>query len=207
MLLQLQKGLQEKGHQVDLYNPWQHDLKKYNVIHYFSCLENSFWSHAKKKCPNTPLVVTPTIFFEKGLVSRFKNKKHFLLQAAERKLLYNQKTSNFRLPNHWLPVSQAEAQNLCDFLDVPKKNLSVLPNGCNIQKNDPQIFRKKFHIEDSFFLHVGRLHPVKNHFALIEAAAKAQVQLVCIGKEDLGQEQYAKKCKNLAAEKNAFDKT
>src|SRR4051812_31894955 len=103
VLLSLRRELEALGHEVDLFDPWRHDVESYDLIHYFSCLETSFWSHAKARAPKVPLVVTPTLFLPDDWKSRVATR--FRLAALDvlgsLGLSRDDRWSRLSLPDLW----------------------------------------------------------------------------------------------------------
>ncbi len=191
--------LQTMGIQVDTYDVWKHtpeNLHDYQIIHYFSCIQPSFWKFVKTHCPKTPLVVTPIFFREKKFLKSFSE--------WQRKLTLQMTKQNdpFTFPDYWLPATQTELQSLRNSYQIKSEKMSVLPHGVEdlFKKATPNIFQNEFKINESFILHVGRFHPVKNQLTLIQAMSKFKSYGIFIGSPDIGQEEYYFKCKKLAAE-------
>lgn len=197
VLLALRSELVKRGHTVELYEPWNMDpdkLRSFDVIHYFSCGENSFWRYAKRVAPRVPLIVTPTLYHKKGLVGR--------AIALRRRLAYAMSASGnpFHLPNHWLPTTQGELELLRDYMGVDAARMTVLPNGVDERFHlpDPAPFHEKTGIKSPFVLIVARFDPVKNHLALIEAIAKIKAHLVLIGAPSAEHQHYYDECVQAA---------
>ncbi len=196
----LQLALTQMGHSVTLFNPWKtssRDLEQFDMIHYFSCIETSFWRFSKSHAPQVPLVVTPTYNPEASVLRKVDLWRQRFIQRRSRKGYL------FDVPDYWLPNTQKEAEGLINNLNIQTSKIQVLPNGIESQflNPDPSLFLSEMKITSPFVLHVGRFHPVKNHLNLIEAVKRARLQAVFIGNPDIGHENYYNKC--VEAAKNA----
>jgi glycosyltransferase involved in cell wall biosynthesis len=192
VLLATKRELERLGHSVDLYDPWRHRLSDYEIIHYFSCIDEGFWQLAKRAAPKTPLIVTPTLFEGHGIKA--------FLRAVKFRITRWLIPNVFRLPDYWLPTTENEARSLIRSKGVSDTRIQVVPNGVDafFFNADPQPFRDRTKISSPFILHVGRFHPVKNQATLIKAVSQIGAHCVFIGSADLGEEDYYKKCIELA---------
>ena len=197
----LKQELTQAGVTVDLFNPWHTDPGTYDVIHYFSCLETSFWPYVKENYSGIPFVVTPTFWQDDGLRSWLGLAKQLLLGRSP-----DSRLVRFEQPDYWLPTTATEAERLAVFWRVKRTRLTVLPNGVDaiFSKGDPQLFRERFKMADPFALHVGRFHPVKNQLLLIRALKKAQLRGVFIGNPDVGHAAYQEECRKEGREHCIF---
>jgi glycosyltransferase involved in cell wall biosynthesis len=93
-------------------------------------------------------------------------------------------------------VSEFTKQEIIKYLSVPEEKIRVIPNGVDqenyrIIDDDKEIAetKKKYGIEDAYFLYVGTIEPRKNIELLVHAYAKARrdrkdfPQLVFAGKK------------------------
>jgi glycosyltransferase involved in cell wall biosynthesis len=210
----IRSRLLERGHQVDFYGPWTHSPKvflEYEVIHYFSCVETPFWRFVKAHAPRTPLVVTPTLFIQPGI----KNRLRYLRQRAKWRALGQ--TSPYSWPDFWLPCTAFEGNSLVTHLSVLKEKVMVVPNGIEDRFGhaNPMLFSAllgerfggSFGAGAPFILHVGRFHPVKNHFKLIEAVRMSQTQIVFLGSADAENQDYFNECVKRSKQAQESDPT
>src|SRR4051812_36857432 len=126
VLLALRRELEAQGHEVDLFDPWRHDVAAgYDLIHFFSCVETSFWHHARERAPRVPLAVTPTLFAPDGRKARLRSRARILASKAAG----FERWSHLQLPDAWLPTTLAEAEGLREAWSVPRSRIRVFPNG------------------------------------------------------------------------------
>lgn len=198
VMLRTAEALSAKGHQIDIYNSWKHRLEDYDLIHYFSTVEAGFWQAAKDQAPQIPLVVTPTLWQESS--SPVKNKITALLESTQP--AWNRSlASRSALPDFWVPTTRKEADSLIKNWGISPDRCSVVPNGVDpsFHRATPEVFRKTTGITESFILHVGRFHPVKNQLRLIRAFKHKNIPLVFIGGPDVNQRAYFEDCREEAA--------
>lgn len=213
VLLSLKRELESLGHFVELYNPWKHQadqFKQFDVIHYFSCIEKSFWTYSKLSASKVPLIITPTSYFDSGFQMRWLSLKIKVLNTFFSN--HDQKANPWRhliLPDYWLPNTEEEACNLVRYWNILPNKVEVLPNGVdsNFFEGEPQLFLEKTGIQQPFILHVGRFHPVKNQLKLIESARLAKMRCVFIGSPDSEHNSYYEQCRRLAKATEESDLT
>ncbi len=195
--LDLMKALIKRGHDIEIYSPWRHEVSRFDLIHYFSTGEHSMWEAFKALAPLTHLCVTPT----------FQKPRHgmkFIFSRVFNKII--NRGSYFEKPDFYFPTTDAEAFNLKKYLGVPKGKMKVIKNGVNphFLHADPAFFRGQTGIKGPFILHVGRFDPVKNHFKIIKVAKKLKAQLVFIGDPNMDQMDYYQKCKEKCVPNQTF---
>lgn len=206
VLQSLRQGLIALGHSVEVYSPWkihENDLKLFDIIHYFSSIEISFWKFLKTHAPQTPLVVTPTLNVKKGIWSKARYQTKSTWQR-----LSNEGCPN-DLPDFWLPTTQIEADSLVDYLRINSSKMSVLSNGVDrrFSQSSPLLFNNQIQTRGPFLLHVGRFHPVKNHLVLIEAIKRSRLSAVFIGSPNTEHLSYYEECRLRALEAERSDPT
>jgi glycosyltransferase involved in cell wall biosynthesis len=192
VMIESAEALRKLGHTVDFYSPWNHQLKDYDMIHYFSSLETGFWQAVHDQCPHTPLVVTPTQW---NTQSAFKYKIKRFLEVLQPKWNHTI-ASRAKLPTFWLPTTSMEAQFLNRNFSIHQNRMEVIPNAVNpnFKNADASVFRNWSGIKGDFVLHVGRFHPVKNQLSLIQKFKSHSLPLVHIGGPDLDHATYYESC-------------
>lgn len=209
VLQALKRSLEELGHEVTLFHTWNQDPSQFEVVHYFSTIERSHWQAFKRAAPRVPLCITPVFHSPQGIrgslyLTKLKMSDYlFSLLEDERGFV-----SDLKIPNYFFPTTPAEAASL-EALGVSSQKMQVLPNGVadGFLESDGSLFRKHFGINGPFVLHVGRFHPVKNHFALLEVAKITKGNFVFIGSADIDQTDYFDRFVKEAKNIEALDKT
>lgn len=202
VIFQLKRNLIESGHQVELFNPVKHSPSDFDIIHHFSAVESERWAYFSKF--KKPLVVTPTVYLDESIVSTLKWKIHMWGAKLEQFSLGNC-VDPYSKVNLWLAATKLEADALEKFYSIPPEEIFILPNGVDLgfSKCTPELFRTKSGITDSFVLHVGRFHPVKNQNLLIRACANLNTPAVFIGGVDEDYREYRQSCIELAIQLEA----
>lgn len=214
IILALQERLKKRGHQVDFFGSSTtplSELKRYDLIHSFSCVEPEFWSVLKGHAPSIPLVVTPTLYIAPG----WKTKLGYQRRNLKWRILGQR--SPYSYPDLWLPCTPVEARSLSTHLNVEARKVRVIPNGIeqHFAQANPLLFpallsaQTKFAANTPFLLHVGRFHPVKNHLNLIEAVRLARAQMVFVGgaAPEVQDQSYYKECVQRARAAEEADST
>ncbi len=88
-----------------------------------------------------------------------------------------------RIADAIVAVSEQTKRDLIDLASVPEEKISVIYQGCDplfyLKKSSEEIdlVRKKFHLPLQFILNVGAIEERKNQKLIIEAAARAHIDL------------------------------
>lgn len=192
VLLDLAAELRQRGHQVDLYSTLEQNPADYDLLHYFSSLEDDYWAYWKRGFPSKPLIVTPTIYQAPNMASTW--------QAWKRRLRWSiagRGRNPFAQVDLFLPTTDGEAKALQRFYSVEAERIEVFPNGVSAQflSGDAELFRRHVGIPGPYILHVGRFHPVKNQLSLIRATRSLDIPLVLIGDPDPAAPEYYQQCR------------
>ena len=165
-----QKYLPMHGVNVDLFNQWDPEFKKYDLVHFFSCVGGSVHFCKFVKQLGLPLVVSSSLWIT-------EDTKH-LYPVPE---IVNQ----LRLADAVIANSNLECDNLASVLDLPREKFFTVLNGVDEEfyaRVNPELFRSHFNIRDQFVLNVGNIESRKNQLALIRAMKLIpNMQLVLIG--------------------------
>lgn len=169
-LLAYKKALEDKGVQVDLFNPWEPNFLEYDVVHYFSCVGGSVHICNFIKNLGIPLVITSSLWI-----------------TEETKNLYpiDEIRCQLSLANAIVTNSNIESDELAKVIGVNRDKFYTVYNGVEDMFFDgisASIFRDRFGIHDDFILNVGNIEPRKNQLNLVKAMKKfPDRKLVLIG--------------------------
>ena len=204
IILQSRDALHNRGHQVDLFDPWLHKVQDYDIVHFFSC--HTWWDWKTIKSFDIPLVVTPTSWaaggsFSKGLEkikdlirSRFGTRDCYSLRAY------------FNYPDLLLPTTPLEQELLAKFYDISNEKMVSIGNGIiPPEKIDPSNnqFIKDLGLKD-FILFSGSIRPNKNVDKLIQDCQRLGQKLVVMGEASFDTKEYAAYCRSLAGPETHF---
>ncbi len=148
-----------------------------------------------------PLVLSPVFFNNKkpGMIKAALKMEKFIRifnKGIHSDLSVRAGLCNLALMN--FPNTASEGKLIHEAFSVPKKNISVIPNGVEkyFKKADAALFIEKYNLQD-FVLFVGQAGaPRKNVIKLLEIAPKIDAPVVIIG--SFFQDEYGEKCKQLA---------
>lgn len=98
-----------------------------------------------------------------------------------------------RLVDRYIAVSEANARYLIEEKRIPRGKISVIQNGCSIDRVDPSKARPEgireklgFSKDDLVVIAMARLEPQKGHRILLQALARLypqfpKIRLICLG--------------------------
>ncbi|MFA6468334.1 MAG: glycosyltransferase family 4 protein [Bacteroidota bacterium] len=197
-VLQTKAELEKLGVEVSLLNPWEDfGRQSTDLVHLFSA--NLATHHLAMTFNSFDIpFVTSSIFYTRHspLVIRTALKFNSLLKKVRTGIWTNYEFS--RQVCEWskavLPNTTDEGRLVERGLGIPKKKITVVPNGVDprFEFGDPSLFKKKYGLEN-FILNVGHIGPMrKNVLNLIRALKQIDYPAVIIGK--ITDSPYAKQC-------------
>jgi len=163
------KALERSGVKVRLFDIWNPELDKVDLVHYFSVQGGSipFCAHIKKR--GLPLVISPILW---------------LGDKPSQKYPVGEICDLLHLCDLILPNSRAEAKQLSEFFKIPIKKFQVTRNGVApsfAASASAAVFRKKFKITHPFILNVANIEERKNQINLIRALKGTGHRLLIAG--------------------------
>jgi glycosyltransferase involved in cell wall biosynthesis len=189
---------------VDLFNPYEHKIRDYPIIHQFSMRPEGY-ELCKLAKELGKKVYLSSIYWEDRqydkskypLMSYFKYLAIFLDRHFHTSIYSPGKI--LRLADYVLPNSLAEAKLLNKSFGIPFNRIVVIPNAVDTSfaKFDRNLFKKKYGLTD-YVLCVGRIEPRKNQLSLIKAIIKTDLKLVLMGEKVKGMEEYYDECKRIS---------
>jgi len=156
-LLAYQKHLPQHGVQVELFNPWQPDFLKHDVVHFFSCVGGSSHFCAFVKRLGLPLVVSSSLW---------------MTESTRHLYPVDEIRAQLGLADRVISNSQIECDTLARVLDLPREKFAAVYNGVDdifFNRPSSDIFRDEFNIDTPFVLNVGNIEPRKNQLKLAQA--------------------------------------
>jgi glycosyltransferase involved in cell wall biosynthesis len=185
VLVKTKAALERAGIQVDLFDQWRSDFKRYDLVHCFTMESTSVWDFVKGV--EGRLAVTPLSWF-----ALYATRRSRLIRWAKRRVrrkiacpLHEWWEGYFRYPDVFFPQSRQQAEQLSTAFGVPRARVVVVPHGVDERFADasPVPFKDRFKRED-FVLCVARFEPRKNQLGLIRALRGSGLPLVFIGRPD-----------------------
>lgn len=169
-LLAYKKHLEQKGIQVDLFDPWNPNFLDYDVVHYFSCVGGSIHICNFIKQLGIPLVITSSLWITKETMHLYP---------------IDEIRGQLNLADIIVTNSNLESDKLSSVLEIERSKFSEVYNGIDeifFQKPDPVLFRNNFSLDDKFILNVGNIERRKNQLNLLLAMHEIpDYKLVMIG--------------------------
>ena len=167
-LLKSKEALERRGHDVILYNQWEHKLADADVVHHFSVQGGSsnFCNYVHQQ--RIPLAISPILWLSDYIDQYPMGEINHLLNIA----------------NVICPNSNAEIDRFAAHFNVAREKYIVTNNGVDsifFNPVDQSIFREHFGIFGEFILCVGNIEIRKNQLALVQAAADLDLDVVLIG--------------------------
>lgn len=191
--------LEERGIQVDFFNPYTTDIRDYDVVHVFMLTLESEPFISCAKTLGKKVVLSSIVNLDKYNSAK---RNHKILPVLCRlglrptdSVLYQAIHKCDRI----IAETPAESRHLQKCFEIPNNKITLIPNGCDeVAKASDAIFdlianRKKYVVQ------VGRIDPNKNLMNVIKAVRGADYNLVVIGGEYAGNKSnYIEKCKKEA---------
>jgi glycosyltransferase involved in cell wall biosynthesis len=177
-LLKTREHLQRLGVEVDLYNPWEPAVERYDVVHMFSARSGSWPFHDMVRERRVPLVLSPILWLKNG-GGQFPI--HDIYHLFHR--------SDLVLPN-----SEAELDAFDWLYNLPREHFRVVYNGIDPRLAEgpgAELFRKTYPHRD-FLLCVANVEPRKNQLALVQACQGLNRPLLLVG--GVREQAYLDKC-------------
>ncbi len=185
MLLDSRAELLRRGHTVDLFDPWVHKVRDYDLVHYFHTPGWEAWQRIKAL--GAPLIVTPTLWWDastKGWLTReVRHSLHRLVDPwwsppTDERDAHCQ----LMIPDLLLPTSETEASRLETYLGIPRAKILVVRNAVTVDETALLPADIAYALDSSrVLLSVGSFHRVKNQLALVRALKGTDFRVVFIG--------------------------
>lgn len=169
-LLAYKKALEDKGIQVDLFNPWEPNFLQYDLIHFFSCVGGSIHFCNFIRSLGVPLVITSSLWIKE-----------------ETKYIYpfEEISAQLNLADAIVTNSEMESNELSNVLNIDRGKFHSVYNAVDelfFEKVNGDLFRNEFNITNEFILNVGNIEPRKNQLSLARAMKSFEdKKLVLIG--------------------------
>lgn len=167
-LLKSKEALERRGHEVVLFDKWNHDLRDADVIHHFSVQGGSYNLAAYARSNAIPLVLSPILWLSE-----------YIDQYPMGEIEFATSIANVICPN-----SCAEVERFLAHFSASAEKYYVTHNGVDdafFDAVDESVFFSRFEVPRRFVLCVGNIEVRKNQLALVEAASRIGVHVVLIG--------------------------
>ena len=181
-LRKIKSLLEEKGIQVDLFNPYETKLSDYDILHLFMLKEETSEMARNAKRQGLKVVASSitTIYpFSlrisiKRLLQPFLNKLGFYTWDQHLHSLYHQ-------VDHIIAETPEEKRFIQRLYNVDNRNISVVPNGVEELEDSADEIYKILGKKCRYVMQVGRADVNKNLINVIKAVKGAEYDLVVVG--------------------------
>jgi glycosyltransferase involved in cell wall biosynthesis len=181
-LLSYQENLSSFGVTVDLFDQWRPNLKKYDFIHFFSCMPGSLFFMRSVRKAGVPLIVSPNLW-----VTQETKGDYPFLEIQAQLLCADRVICN----------SDIECAELSQVFGVDRSKFATVYNGVSdffIEESSGSLFRSKFSIDYQYVLNVANVEKRKNQLGFIRALKKfPELRLINIGY--VRDSEYLEQCK------------
>jgi glycosyltransferase involved in cell wall biosynthesis len=211
-MLALADALQSAGVSARLWRPWEDSFSSVDCLHLFGSLPEHLPLVEAARRRNLAVVLSPIAWFDLANCWREPRPLPGRLAACGRFLV---RASCPRLPS-WrrrlyhavdllLPNSNAEAEQLARYFQVPPERIHVVPNAAHerFAAAHPEPFARLVGSRD-FVLYAGRIEPRKNQLGFLRAMRGTEVPIVVLGDVVPGQERYVAACCRAADRRVRF---
>ncbi|MGB3621801.1 glycosyltransferase [Ketobacter sp. MCCC 1A13808] len=167
-LLKSKEALERRGHEVVLFDQWQHSLEDADVVHQFSVQGGVYNLCAYVQAQEIPLVLSPILWLSEYISQYPMSEISFMTNAAD----------------VICPNSTEEVERFIKHFDAPKEKYIVTHNGIDQGFFEPvpgDLFRQAFEVEGAFILCVGNIETRKNQRALLEASKLVNIPVILVG--------------------------
>lgn len=196
--------LQNSGHSVDLFNPWNsYTLESYDCIHLFLAANETLTTAQRLSSLNCKLIVSP-VFFTRRSPSTIK--KVMKIEGIGNQYVkgffshYSIKAQVCKSADLVLPNTNEEAELIVNGFGIERESVKVVPNGVDLrfENASAELFHNKYGIRD-FILFVGDASAErKNLYPLLKQYHADDPPLVVIGA--LNDSPYSESCRRIINE-------
>lgn len=170
-LMAYRNHLQQRGHTVGLYDPWQPVGQGWSVFHFFSVMPGSIQLCNYIRNKGVKLVISPNLWVTPGTRWKYPHEDIYRLVEIADLLVVN---------------SQLEADALGEVYNLPPERFHVVYNGVEnsfLLQADPQDFRVWAGLGDCrYLLNVANVEERKNQLTFLDALDQhPDLKLVVVG--------------------------
>lgn len=202
------KALQRDGVQAEYWRPWEQGYTGFQTLHLFGSLPEHLAVIEAAHARGIKVAVSPIAWFDlqalwhsgDSLPRRTLTSGKFLMRAAIPRL-NSWRRRLYHAADLLLPNSQAEADQLVRFFQVPRERIRVVPNGTQARfaEADAAWLPEDWNLPPNFVLYPGRIEPRKNQLGFLRAMRSSKFPIVFLGAVVPGHREYAKACRRESA--------
>lgn len=199
------------------------DAHEYDLLHLFGLSDQTYTVARRAQQSNVPVIITPFYWsynfpihytLDSLLSCRDDDCAPDVVEAPLTQAYYQTKMHSDRYRKQKFIIENASlvlVSGRCEKLQVMRdfkiseKRIVELPIGVDLSmaRGNPEIFMEKHGAED-FVLCVGPLSQKRNQHVLLDVTRSLDVKLVLIGDAADGEDEYERRCVDMAHEKVLF---
>jgi len=186
-ITEIRRELENKGIRADLFNMWEPELSKYDIVHLVSS-NFAVYNLARNLMAGKIKFIVEPVFYSQHSSSflKFFSSIDKILRKISRGVWidygFTRDICNWAVKV--TPNTSDEMKIISEGLSIPEEKFSVIHNGVSDKfiNSDPSVFEREFGIRD-FILSVGHIGPArKNVLSLVRALSRIDHPSVFIGK-------------------------
>lgn len=200
----IKRLLENKGFQVDFFNPYTTRLIDYDILHLFMLKEETASLVETARTLGLKIVLSSIVtvypynyrHLIKKTLQPFMNYLGFFSR-------YQNERAILRDVDHIIAETPQEMRYIYSRYDINQSKISVIPNGVDAFVESGNEIYKLLHKKCDYVLQVGRIDKNKNLLNVIRAVKGHQLELVVIGgKYAYGDDGYYEECVKESASCN-----
>lgn len=205
-LCAMAEELPDVGVAARLWRPWEEDLSGVDCLHLFGSEPEQLTIVSAARRQGIPVVLSPIAWFDLAACWREPwpwARRSFacakFISRAALPALPSWRRQLYHAVDLLLPNSQAEADQLIRYFQVPPERIRIIPNGASrrFAAADAEPFAQHAGCRE-FILYAGRIEPRKNQLLFLRAMQGVVVPVVVLGDAVPGHESYFEACRGAA---------
>ncbi len=207
-LLQTRRALEQLGVHAELWRPWEHGFSGFDCLHLFGSTPEHLDVVQAAQARGVKVALSTIAWFDlpalwnsgESLTRRSWSVGKFVARAALPRLT-SWRRKLYHAADLLLPNSEAEADQLVRYFQVPRSRIQVVPNAASSRfaQSEPAWLPPEWNLPDEFVLYPGRIEPRKNQLGFLQAMRGSTLPVVIMGSVVPGFETYAEQCHREAA--------
>lgn len=190
--------LSQSGVIVDYFNPFQTQLKDYDILHVFSLNYETYSLIVAAKNMGLKIVISAIAIPQKRKIRDDIRNKLIELMHYTATIEYLTKEIA-RIADVIIVETPAEQRYISKKYSIPQRKVEVLPNGITYEENEVKS-ENPLGKNKKYVLQVGRFDKNKNQLNVIRAVNGTNIEMVFIGGAGMftEEQEYYEKCINEA---------
>ncbi len=195
-LMKIASLLQERGVEIELFNPFETKLQAGDILHIFMLSLDNYSLIEYAKFKGVKVVVSTIV----PLIDRSKLRLYKAFYPLPLVTSYKFNRTSLFSADVLITESKRESDFIAKYYSVPKDKFYVIPNGVDVDvdKYEGEEIFDKLGKKCKYVLQVGRFDHNKNQLKVIKAMKGRGINVVFIGGPGNGRESYYHSCREEA---------